>query len=84
MNTEATYKMGVNQFADITHEEFVQKVLNPELHKMLEERNIPSEASELPGAPPASVDWRGKGVITPVRDQGDCGSSWTFSATGTM
>lgn len=39
---------------------------------------------EYPGVPPTSVDWRGKGVINPVRDQGECGSSWTFSATGTM
>ena len=34
--------MAVNQFADINHEEFVQKVLNPDLHKMLEERSMPS------------------------------------------
>lgn len=33
---------------------------------------------------PVNYDWINFGVMTPVKDQGDCGSCWTFSTVGTM
>jgi len=72
-----SFTLGMNQFGDLTNAEFQAKYLT----KMNATRS--GDAFNLKGgANPSSVDWRTKGYVTPIKDQGQCGSCWSFSAVG--
>lgn len=81
------YQLGLNEYADLEHAEFV-KFMNGLLPRNHTQRNSLDFVSYM--APlvqitvPDAVDWRSKGYVTPVKNQGRCGSCWSFSTTGAL
>jgi len=85
-------KFGMNPFADQTIEEFrgekVPKKLGAEgLAKSCLSKGVTIDHEQyksLSRAIPTSWDWRTKGVVSPVKDQAQCGSCWAFSTIGNI
>jgi len=79
---ENTYTVGLNQFADMSREEWKSYVLC--LNKPKDKHtNIPFADVNVEDLA-TSVDWRTSGAVTAIKNQGSCGSCWSFSATGAL
>jgi cathepsin L len=83
---KSTFTMGLNQYSDMTYEEFSSIVLMPISHNITRR---PAKYIECPSdytlsGLPGTVDWRNKGFVTSVKDQGQCGSCYAFSSTGSL
>ena len=79
-NTTKTYKLGLNNFTDMTHIEFKKQYLNLNLLPLLNKSNYVYNNVSIP----SNLDWRSSGLVTDVKNQGQCGSCWAFSAIGAI
>ena len=80
-----TYKLGHNQFSGMDSTDFSQylgisRILYQD-YKQLLHINKPIETVEKV---PESINWVTMGGVTPIKDQGQCGSCWSFSTTGAL
>ncbi|XP_027065768.2 vanillin synthase [Coffea arabica] len=80
-NKGLSYTLAVNEFADMTWEEFRK-------HRLGAAQNCSATTKgnlKLTNVVvPETKDWRTTGIVSPVKDQGHCGSCWTFSTTGAL
>ena len=77
---DKTYFMGVNEYTDLSWAEFQEHFhLAPQHCSATKNGNYIKK-----GDYPSKKDWRESGKVTPVKNQGGCGSCWTFSTVGAL
>ena len=83
---KSSFKKGINQFSDLTKQEFSKTYLNLNLNYDIPITNINLNQYTVKStnAAPASFDWRDRGKVGTPKDQGNCGSSWAFATMGNL
>lgn len=80
---QGTAKYGITEFADMTEKEYLHKT--GLVLKGNRENDIANPIADIPDVElPDEFDWVEKGVVTTVKNQGNCGSCWSFSVTGNI
>ncbi|KAM9741128.1 cathepsin F [Menidia menidia] len=80
---QGSAEYGVTKFSDLTEEEFRSTYLNPLLSQWTLHQPL-KPAFPAKSSAPDSWDWRDKGAVSSVKNQGMCGSCWAFSVTGNI
>ena len=78
-----SYKTGITKFSHLTFQEFSKIYLNLNYDAMAV-ANFNPYIVKVSNAAPDAFDWRDKGYVSPVKDQGSCGSCWAFSTVANL
>jgi len=82
-NKKITHKVGVTKFFDLTPAQFKKHYRNLRIKS---QKSLRGQRIVINKAAPVPVawDWRQHGAVGPIKDQGQCGSCWTFSTVGNV
>jgi cathepsin H len=82
-----SYRMGLNKFSDLSEQEFKdyfhlkENTVRAEQHCSATDQR---QSVRKVGEPDVAYDWREHQGVSPVKNQGSCGSCWTFSTVGCL
>ncbi|KAL9289810.1 hypothetical protein ACSQ67_024423 [Phaseolus vulgaris] len=82
---DKSFNLSINQFADLHNEEFKTLLINGRMneHRVGTVTETSFRYDNITKVP-ASMDWRKRGAVTPIKNQGSCGSCWAFATVATI